>query len=100
MNFLNPFALIGMAAAGIPLLLHLLNLRRLKTIDFGTLRFLQELQQKQVRKLRLQQILLLILRTLIVVCAVLALSRPTIEDRKSTRLNSSHEWISRMPSSA
>ena len=24
----------------------------------------------------------------------------TYEDRKSTRLNSSHEWISRMPSSA
>ena len=24
----------------------------------------------------------------------------TFEDRKSTRLNSSHEWISRMPSSA
>ena len=24
----------------------------------------------------------------------------TIPDRKSTRLNSSHEWISRMPSSA
>ena len=24
----------------------------------------------------------------------------TIADRKSTRLNSSHEWISRMPSSA
>ena len=27
-------------------------------------------------------------------------SRPWQEDRKSTRLNSSHEWISRMPSSA
>mgnify|MGYP003344041238 CR=1 FL=1 len=25
---------------------------------------------------------------------------PLVEDRKSTRLNSSHEWISRMPSSA
>ena len=25
---------------------------------------------------------------------------PGVEDRKSTRLNSSHEWISRMPSSA
>ena len=24
----------------------------------------------------------------------------TLSDRKSTRLNSSHEWISRMPSSA
>ena len=26
--------------------------------------------------------------------------RPIVKDRKSTRLNSSHEWISRMPSSA
>lgn len=79
MNFLNPLALIGLAAASIPLVLHLLNLRRLKTIDFGTLRFLQELQQKQVRKLKLQQLLLLIIRTLLVVFAVLALSRPTIK---------------------
>ena len=28
------------------------------------------------------------------------LERIDLEDRKSTRLNSSHEWISRMPSSA
>ena len=28
------------------------------------------------------------------------LDRVEVEDRKSTRLNSSHEWISRMPSSA
>ena len=29
-----------------------------------------------------------------------AAMRSSLEDRKSTRLNSSHEWISRMPSSA
>ena len=29
-----------------------------------------------------------------------SISQSHIEDRKSTRLNSSHEWISRMPSSA
>ena len=29
-----------------------------------------------------------------------ALAKSELEDRKSTRLNSSHEWISRMPSSA
>ncbi len=78
MNFLNPLALLGLLAAGIPLLLHLLNLRRLRTIEFSTLRFLQQLQQTQVRRLRLQQILLLILRTLIIVFAVLAFARPTI----------------------
>ncbi|MBU3698740.1 MAG: VWA domain-containing protein [Candidatus Kapabacteria bacterium] len=79
MNLLNPFALFGLAAAGIPLLLHLLNLRKLRIVEFGSIRFLLELQQKQVRRLKLQQILLLILRTLIIVFAVLALSRPTIE---------------------
>ncbi|MEY3386634.1 MAG: hypothetical protein RIR53_1445 [Bacteroidota bacterium] len=79
MNLLNPFALFGLAAAGIPLLLHLLNLRKLRVVEFGSVRFLLELQQKQVRRLKLQQIILLILRTLIIVFAVLALSRPTIE---------------------
>nr|MBP6509743.1 BatA domain-containing protein [Candidatus Kapabacteria bacterium] len=78
MNFLNPFALIGLAAASIPVLLHLLNLRRLRTVEFSSLRFLVELQQTRVRKLKLQQILLLILRTLLIVFAIIAIARPTI----------------------
>lgn len=78
MNFLNPFALLGLAAAGIPVLLHLLNLRKLRTIEFSTVQFLLELQQTRVRKLKMQQILLLILRTLVVLFAVFALARPTI----------------------
>jgi hypothetical protein len=59
--------------------LHLLNLRKLKTIDFSTLRFLKELQKTSIRKLKAQQIILLILRTLIVIFSVLAFSRPTIK---------------------
>lgn len=78
MNFLNPFALIGLAAASIPVLLHLLNLRRLRTVEFSSLRFLVELQQTRVRKLKLQQILLLLLRTLLIIFAILAIARPTI----------------------
>lgn len=78
MNFLNPLALIGLVAAGIPVLLHLLNLRKLRTVDFGSLRFLQELQQSRVRRIKIQQLLLLLLRTLLIVLAVLAFSRPTI----------------------
>lgn len=80
MNFLNPLALIGLAAAGIPLILHLLNLRKLKTVEFSTLRFLKELQKTKIRRLKLKQILLLILRTLIIIFAVMAFARPTIQD--------------------
>lgn len=79
MTFLNPFVLFGLAAAAIPILLHLLNLRKLKTMDFSTLRFLKELQKTSIRKLKTQQIILLILRTLIVIFSVLAFSRPTIK---------------------
>ena len=79
MTFLNPLVLLGLIAAAIPVILHLLNLRKLKTVDFSTLRFIKELQKTSIRNLKTQQILLLILRTLIVICCVLAFSRPTIE---------------------
>ncbi|MCX7929895.1 MAG: BatA domain-containing protein [Chlorobi bacterium] len=78
MQFFNPLMLLGLAAAAIPILLHLLNLRKLRRIDFSTLRFLHQLQRSQVRRLKVQQWLLLALRTGIVVFAVIAFARPVI----------------------
>jgi hypothetical protein len=79
MNFLNPLVLIGLVAAGIPVLLHLLNLRKLKIIEFSTLKFLKELQKTKIRKFKIKQILLLILRTLLIIFLVFAFARPTIK---------------------
>ncbi len=76
MTFLNPLVLFGMIAAAIPVILHLLNLRKLRTIEFSTLRFLKELQQTKIRKLKIRQLLLLIIRTLLVLLLVLAFARP------------------------
>jgi hypothetical protein len=78
MTFLNPLVLFGLAAAAIPVILHLLNLRKLKTIEFSTLAFLKELQQTKIRRLKLRQILLLLLRTLLVALIVLAFARPAL----------------------
>ncbi len=78
MNFLNPAVLFGMFAASIPLILHLLNLRKLKTIEFSTLLFIKELQKTKIRKIKIKQILLLILRTLIIAFVVFAFARPAI----------------------
>jgi hypothetical protein len=79
LTFLNPIVLIGLLAAGIPILLHIFNLRKLKTIEFSTLSFLKELQKTKIRRLKLRQLLLLILRTLLVVLVVFAFSRPTLK---------------------
>lgn len=76
MTFLNPLVLLGLAAAAIPVILHLLNLRKLRTIEFSTLAFLKELQQTKIRRLKVRQILLLLVRTLLIVFVVLAFARP------------------------
>ncbi len=78
MTFLNPLVLLALAAAAIPLLLHLLNLRKLRTVDFSSLRFLKELQKSRIRRLKLRQLLLLLLRIAIVIFAVLAFARPAL----------------------
>lgn len=85
MTFLNPLFLIGLAAAVIPFILHFLNLRKLKTIEFSSLAFLKELQQTKIRRLKLKQLLLLIVRTLLIIFIVLAFARPAV---RSTFLGS------------
>lgn len=78
MTFLNPLYLIALVAAAIPIILHLLNLRKTRVIEFSTLTFLKELQRSKIRKLKIRQWLLLALRTLIIVFLVLAFTRPAL----------------------
>lgn len=78
LNFLNPAVLFALAAGAIPLLIHLFNRRKIKRIPFSTIHFLKRLEKKQMRNLRIRQLLLLILRTLIIIFLVMAFARPTI----------------------
>ena len=78
MTFFNPMVLFGLFAASIPFILHLLNLRKLKDIEFSSLKFLKELQKTKIKKLKIKQIILLILRTLLIISLVFAFARPTV----------------------
>ena len=79
MIFLNPAVLFGLLAASIPVLIHLLNLKKLKKIEFSTLSFLKELQKTKIRRIKLKQWLLLALRILIILLIVFAFARPTVK---------------------
>jgi len=79
MQFLNPFILFGLFASSIPVIIHLINIRKQKKIEFSSLMFVKELQSTKIRNIKLRQILLLILRTLLITFIVLAFARPTIE---------------------
>jgi len=89
MTFLNPLFLFGLLAASIPILIHLLNVRKLKRIEFSTLYFLKELQKNKVRRIKIKQLLLLMLRVLLVLFLVLAFSRPTLDTVTISGLGSS-----------
>ncbi|MBK8944823.1 MAG: BatA and WFA domain-containing protein [Ignavibacteriae bacterium] len=79
MVFLNPAILLGLLAASIPILIHLLNFRKLKKVEFSSVSFLKELQKSKIKKIKIKQWLLLFLRTLLIILLVLAFARPTFE---------------------
>lgn len=84
MNFLNPLFLFGLAAAAIPILIHLFTRRRPREVRFPSLAFLTEVQQSEIRRLKLKQWLLLLLRTLAVACLAMAMARPALRGTAGT----------------
>lgn len=80
LSFLNAGVLFAAAAALIPLIIHLFSKRRVKVVEFSSLRHLKAMQRRQVRRLKIRQLLLLIIRTLIILAVVLAFARPTTEN--------------------
>ncbi len=75
--FGNPlFAWLALAAAAIPLLIHLLNRQRHREIPWAAMRFLLAANRKSIRRTRLEQWLLLALRTLLILIVPLAMARP------------------------
>ena len=78
LSFLQSYFLYGLFAVSLPFIIHLLNRRKAKRIQFSTLFFLRELQKKKMRRLKLRQIILLLLRVLIICMLVMAFARPTL----------------------
>lgn len=83
MTFLHPLALVGLAAAAIPALLHLLERRVPPEAEFPPLRYLSEAERQNARRLKLRHLLLLILRTALIVLIVLAAARPLFPTQAS-----------------
>jgi hypothetical protein len=77
-SFLHPLALLGLAAAAIPALLHLLQRRMPPEVDFPAVRYLSTAERESARRLKLRHLLLLILRTALIVVIVLAAARPLV----------------------
>ena len=78
MPFIHPAIFwTGLAAAGIPVIIHLLNRRRFRRRDWAAMQFLLESLRRMRRRLRIEELILLLLRCLAVVMLGAGLGRFT-----------------------
>jgi uncharacterized membrane protein len=77
--FANPLLLWGLGAASIPILIHLLNRRRFREEKWAAMRFLLAAIKKNQRRIKIEQWLLLLVRTAILAFLALAMARPVLE---------------------
>jgi hypothetical protein len=76
--FVHRYLLWGLLLTGVPLLVHLVMRQQPKRLAFPAFRFLKQRARINRRKLRLQHLLLLLLRMGIIAALCLALARPRL----------------------
>src|SRR5678815_5141893 len=74
--FLNPLLLWALPLAAVPIVIHLLNRRRFKRVPWAAMEFLLAAMKRNRKRLRMEQWLVLLLRTLAVVFLALLVARP------------------------
>jgi len=75
-SFLYPFFLIAGVSLAIPVLIHLFNLRKYKTVLFPHTRFLKNIQLNSRKQSQVRYKWLLLARMLFLTCLVLAFAQP------------------------
>src|ERR1041385_2501514 len=96
--FLNPLYLFGLLAASLPIIIHLLNRRRIKRIRFPAVKFILLSQKRISRTKRLRHWLLLALRTAAIVVLVFLLARPIFQTGAGLFASRSEEHTSELQS--
>ncbi|GAC1335290.1 MAG: hypothetical protein NVSMB14_02630 [Isosphaeraceae bacterium] len=78
-GFGAPAMLAGLGAASIPIILHLLNKRKYREMHWAAMRFLLAAIRKNQKRIRLEQLILLAVRTALILFLILAMAKPFLE---------------------
>jgi hypothetical protein len=77
-SFLNPFFLAFGATVLVPLVLHMIQSSRTVRLPFSSIRFLKLAEKRSSRRIKMENFLLWLLRTLLLVLLTLAFAMPMI----------------------
>jgi hypothetical protein len=83
MTFVHGYLLAGLVVLAVPVLIHLLNRQKPQQMPFPAFRFLKLKRTTNRRKMRLQNLLLLLARLLVLMFVIFALARPQLRGAKN-----------------
>ncbi|HUO07563.1 MAG TPA: BatA domain-containing protein [Phycisphaerae bacterium] len=86
MSFLSAGLLFGLFLASVPIIIHILNRRRFQVIDWPPMKYLKLTLKKNRRRIRIEQMILLAMRTLAVILLILAVARPVVSQASLSKL--------------
>lgn len=78
MSFQQSWILWGLALMVLPILIHLLNRLRYRSVQWAAMMFLIAASRSSVRRARLRHYIILLLRTLVIGALIFALARPLV----------------------
>lgn len=85
MTFLNSIFLWGLTAVSIPIIIHLLSQKKPRIIYFSDLRFLELAASRSVKKFKIRQYLLLLIRCFLISILTFIFARPVIHYVSSSK---------------
>lgn len=84
MSFLAPWMLLGTSALAIPIVLHFFFRSRYRTVPWAAMKFLLASIEQTSRRLRFQELLLLVLRCTLLAVLAIAMARPVTSAIRGT----------------
>jgi hypothetical protein len=91
LQLINPIWLFAIGGISIPLIIHLWNIKKGKTLKIGSISLLGESSRQSARSLKLIDLLLLFLRCLMLIILALILAGPVWNSKINTSINKG--WI-------
>ena len=76
MSFLQPLALIALPLIALPIIIHLINQQRHRTVPWAAMMFLMRAKRMSRGMARLRHLLILLMRVLAIAALIFAISRP------------------------
>ena len=90
MQFKQPEILFALLLIIIPIIVHLFHLQRFVKVPFTNVKFLKKIEQQTRKSSQLKKWLILMLRTLVFTCVILAFSKPYYSDQQKKQRDSNY----------